>query len=32
MAQIFKAGKTLEGDVPDSIYATAPYEKAKQQP
>jgi NitT/TauT family transport system substrate-binding protein len=32
MAQIFKAGKTLEGEVPDSIYATAPYEKAKRQP
>jgi ABC-type nitrate/sulfonate/bicarbonate transport system substrate-binding protein len=32
MAQIFKAGKTLEGDVPDSLYSTVPYEKAKLQP
>lgn len=32
MAQIFKAGKTLEGEVPDSLYVTGPYEKAKQQP
>jgi ABC-type nitrate/sulfonate/bicarbonate transport system substrate-binding protein len=32
MAQIFKAGKTLEGDVPDSLFATGPYEKAKRQP
>src|SRR5215203_219991 len=32
MAQIFKAGKTLEGDVPDSLFATGPYEKAKREP
>jgi ABC-type nitrate/sulfonate/bicarbonate transport system substrate-binding protein len=32
MAQIFKAGGTIEGDVPDSLYATAPYEQAKRQP
>jgi len=32
MAQIFKAGGTIEGDVPDSLYATGPYEQAKRQP
>jgi NitT/TauT family transport system substrate-binding protein len=32
MAQIFKAGKTLEGDVPDSLFATGAYEKAKREP
>jgi ABC-type nitrate/sulfonate/bicarbonate transport system substrate-binding protein len=32
MAQIFKAGGTIEGDVPDSLYFTAPYEQAKRQP
>jgi len=32
MAQIFKAGGTIEGNVPDSLYATAPYEQAKRTP
>jgi ABC-type nitrate/sulfonate/bicarbonate transport system substrate-binding protein len=32
MAQIFKASGTIEGDVPDSLYVTAPYEQAKRQP
>ena len=32
MAQIFKAGGTIEGDVPDSLYVTAPYEQAKKAP
>jgi ABC-type nitrate/sulfonate/bicarbonate transport system substrate-binding protein len=32
MADIFRAGKTLEGTVPDSLYNTGPYEKAKRQP
>jgi NitT/TauT family transport system substrate-binding protein len=32
MAQIFKAIGTIEGDVPDSLYVTAPYEQAKRQP
>jgi ABC-type nitrate/sulfonate/bicarbonate transport system substrate-binding protein len=32
MAQIFKAGGTIEGDVPDSLYVTAPYEQAKRNP
>jgi ABC-type nitrate/sulfonate/bicarbonate transport system substrate-binding protein len=32
MAQLFKAGGTIEGDVPDSLYATGPYEQAKRQP
>jgi ABC-type nitrate/sulfonate/bicarbonate transport system substrate-binding protein len=32
MAQIFKAGGTIEGDVPDRLYATAPYEQAKRAP
>jgi ABC-type nitrate/sulfonate/bicarbonate transport system substrate-binding protein len=31
MADIFRAGKTLEGNVPDSLYATAPYEQAKSR-
>jgi NitT/TauT family transport system substrate-binding protein len=31
MADIFRAGKTLEGNVPDSLYATAPYERAKSR-
>jgi NitT/TauT family transport system substrate-binding protein len=31
MADIFRAGKTLEGNVPDSVYVTAPYERAKSQ-
>ena len=32
MAQIFKASGTIEGDVPDSLYVTAPYEQAKRAP
>jgi NitT/TauT family transport system substrate-binding protein len=32
MAQIFKQIGTIEGDVPDSLYVTAPYEQAKRQP
>jgi ABC-type nitrate/sulfonate/bicarbonate transport system substrate-binding protein len=32
MAQIFKANATIEGDVPDSLYVTAPYEQAKKVP
>jgi ABC-type nitrate/sulfonate/bicarbonate transport system substrate-binding protein len=32
MAQIFRAGGTIEGDVPDSLYANGPYEQAKRQP
>jgi NitT/TauT family transport system substrate-binding protein len=32
MAQIFKGIGTIEGDVPDSLYVTAPYEQAKRQP
>jgi ABC-type nitrate/sulfonate/bicarbonate transport system substrate-binding protein len=32
MAQIFRAGGTIEGTIPDSIYVTAPYEQAKRQP
>ena len=32
MADIFRASKTIEGDVPDSLYATEPYGRAKQQP
>jgi NitT/TauT family transport system substrate-binding protein len=32
MAQIFKAGGTLEGTVPDSLFATGPYEQAKRAP
>jgi ABC-type nitrate/sulfonate/bicarbonate transport system substrate-binding protein len=30
MAQIFKASGTIKGDVPDSLFNTALYEKAKQ--
>jgi NitT/TauT family transport system substrate-binding protein len=30
MAEIFRAGGTIEGRVPDSLFATGPYEKAKQ--
>lgn len=30
MAGIFKASGTLQGDVPDSLFATGPFEKAKQ--
>jgi NitT/TauT family transport system substrate-binding protein len=32
MADIFVAGKTIEGTVPDSLYVTGPYQRAKQQP
>ncbi len=32
MADIFRAGKTIEGEVPDSLYNTGPYQRAKQQP
>jgi NitT/TauT family transport system substrate-binding protein len=32
MAEIFRAGGTIEGRVPDSLFATGPYEKAKQSP
>jgi hypothetical protein len=32
MAEIFKAVGTIEGNVPDSVYVTAPYEQAKRQP
>ena len=29
MAEIFRAGGTIEGRVPDSLFATGPYEKAE---
>lgn len=32
MADIFRASGTIEGNVPDSIYVTAPYEQAKRNP
>jgi NitT/TauT family transport system substrate-binding protein len=32
MAEIFRAGGTIEGPVPDSLFATGPFEKAKQSP
>jgi ABC-type nitrate/sulfonate/bicarbonate transport system substrate-binding protein len=32
MAEIFRASGTIEGNVPDSIYVTAPYEEAKRKP
>jgi ABC-type nitrate/sulfonate/bicarbonate transport system substrate-binding protein len=32
MAEIFRTGHLIEGQVPDSLYVTAPYERAKQQP
>jgi NitT/TauT family transport system substrate-binding protein len=32
MAEIFRASKTIEGDVPDALYVTEPYRRAKQQP
>jgi NitT/TauT family transport system substrate-binding protein len=32
MAQIFKAVGTIEGDVPDSLFVTAPFEAAKRKP
>src|SRR4030088_481774 len=30
MAEIFRAGGTIEGRVPDSLFVTGPYEKAKR--
>ena len=32
MAEIFRASRTIEGEVPDALYVTAPYQRAKQQP
>lgn len=32
MAEIFRAGGTLEGNVPDALFVTAPYEQAKRKP
>ncbi len=32
MAEIFRASGTIEGRVPDGLFATAPYEKAKLSP
>jgi sulfonate transport system substrate-binding protein len=32
MAQIFKAGGAIEGDVPEKLFNTVPYEQAKRQP
>jgi len=32
MADIFRAGGTVEGRVPDGLFATGPYEKAKHTP
>lgn len=32
MAQIFRSAGTLEGNVPESLFATGPYEKAAHQP
>jgi NitT/TauT family transport system substrate-binding protein len=32
MAEIFRVSGTIEGRVPDSLFATGPYEKAKRQP
>jgi ABC-type nitrate/sulfonate/bicarbonate transport system substrate-binding protein len=32
MAEIFRASKTIEEPVPDSLYVTGPYQRAKQQP
>jgi NitT/TauT family transport system substrate-binding protein len=32
MAEIFRASGTIEGPVPDSLFATGPYEKAKLAP
>lgn len=32
MAQIFRAAGTLEGKVPDSLFATGPYKQATRQP
>jgi NitT/TauT family transport system substrate-binding protein len=32
MAEIFRAGKLIEGEVPDGLYVTGPYQAAKQAP
>jgi len=32
MAEIFRASGTIEGTVPDSLFATGPYQQAKRQP
>jgi ABC-type nitrate/sulfonate/bicarbonate transport system substrate-binding protein len=32
MAEIFRAGGTIEGRVPDSLFATGPFEQAKRAP
>jgi hypothetical protein len=32
MAEIFRVSGTIEGQVPDSLFATGPYEKAKLRP
>jgi ABC-type nitrate/sulfonate/bicarbonate transport system substrate-binding protein len=32
MAQIFQASKLIEGQVPDTLFVTAPYEQAKRLP
>jgi hypothetical protein len=32
MAEIFRLSGTIEGRVPDSLFVTEPYEKAKQKP
>jgi len=32
MAEIFRVSRTIEGEVPDALYVTAPYQRAKQQP
>jgi ABC-type nitrate/sulfonate/bicarbonate transport system substrate-binding protein len=32
MAEIFRASGTIEGNVPDSLFVTAPYEAAKRAP
>jgi len=32
MAEIFRVGGTLEGNVPDQVFVTAPYEEAKRKP
>jgi hypothetical protein len=32
MADIFRLSGTIEGNVPDSLFATGPYEKAKSSP
>ncbi|GAC1327234.1 MAG: hypothetical protein NVSMB26_00740 [Beijerinckiaceae bacterium] len=32
MAQIFKAAGTLEGDVPDALFSTKPFEQARSKP